>query len=449
MEVNRAPFQYENENFIILFCKNEIELKKIHEWMKNKEDKWVRCMKGNETRYEWDSISSSFFQEYIDSLNMEEYIKKCKYIIDLEGEDDYSEYIERYQKKIYIGKEFQENEMERVMQMNEEQNLEEYKKWKMEHKEEMKEATEKKSIEKKIEDPMKGKQEKMEGLHVITYVRRMEGNDIYFQLQIKCILENYKSKYVENMIVVGKGIEETFQRMEFERIEGKKLILIDDDDDNITFQDLFYIANQIFENQMVMLIRADIIFVHSPKDLALKAEGFMQNEAIENLNYEFMLHEKRVYSLTRIERDIQGKFVRIPPNQNLFGGVEQDAWIFKTPIECKDEKNIECIKHVDFNERFSELYMNRYLVSHGYELINDIRNYKIIRVNLYQDLSRRDLIKNPSKRIEDEKIYLLPEYEMIENMTIEQLILSTGVKQEEMYEIKKEMMNRYFMKYLR
>jgi hypothetical protein len=89
----------------------------------------------------------------------------------------------------------------------------------------------------------------MEGLHVITYVRRMEGNDIYFQLQIKCILENYKSKYVENMIVVGKGIEETFQRMEFERIEGKKLILIDDDDDNITFQDLFYIANQIFENQ--------------------------------------------------------------------------------------------------------------------------------------------------------------------------------------------------------
>jgi hypothetical protein len=251
------------------------------------------------------------------------------------------------------------------------------------------------------------------------------------------------------MIVVGKGIEETFQRMEFERIEGKKLIWIDDDDDNITFQDLFYIANQIFENQMVMLIRADIIFLHSPNGLALKAEGFMQNEAIENLNYEFMLHEKRVYSLTRIERDIQGKFVRIPPNQNLFGGVEQDAWIFKTPIECKDEKNIECIKNVDFNERFSELYMNRYLVTHGYELINDIRNYKIIRVNLYPDLSRRDLIKNPSKRIEDEKVYLLPEYEMIENMTIEQLLLSTGMKQEEIYEIKKEMMNRYFMKYLR
>ncbi len=435
MEVNRTPFQYENEDFILFFCKNETELQKIHEFMKDKEEKWVRCMKGNETRYEWESLSSFFFQEYIDSLNMEEYIKKCRYVIDLEGEDDYMEYIERYRKKVYMGNEFQKDDLERVMGMSEEENWEEYNKRKMERVMQKEEDKNVIKIEKKIEDPMKGKQEKMEGLHVITYVRRMEGNDIYFQLQIKCILENYKSKYVENMIVVGKGIEETFRKMEFEKIEGKKLILIDDDDDNITFQDLFYIANQIFENQMVMLIRADMIF--------------LQNENIENLQYEFMLHEKKVYCLTRIERDIQGKFIRIPPNQNLFGGVEQDAWIFKTPIECKNEKNIECMKDVDFNERFSELYMNRYLVTHGYELMNDIRNYKIIRVNLYPDITRRDLIKNPSKRIEDEKIYLLPEYEMLENMSIEQLVLSTGVKQEELYEIKKEMMNRYFMKYLR
>jgi hypothetical protein len=436
MEVNRAPFQYENEDFILFFCKNETELQKIHESMKDKEEKWVRCMKGNETRYEWESLSPFFFQEYIDSLNMEEYIKKCRYVIDLEGEYDYMEYVERYHKKVYMGNEFQKEDIERIMGMNEDENWEEYKKRRLEKKMlPAEEAQNGMKIEKRIEDPMKGIQEKMEGLHVITYVRRMEGNDIYFQLQIKCILENYKSRYVENMIVVGKGIEETFRKMEFERIEGKKLILIDDDDDNITFQDLLYIANQIFENQMVMLIRADMIF--------------LQNENIENLQYEFMLHEKRVYCLTRIERDIQGKFIRIPPNQNLFGGVEQDAWIFKTPIECKNEKNLECIKDVDFNERFSELYMNRYLVTHGYELINDIRNYKIIRVNLYPDIARRDLIKNPSKKIEDEKIYLLPEYEMIENMSIEQLIQSTGVKQEEIYEIKKEMMNRYFMKYLR
>ncbi len=235
MEVNRTPFQYENEDFILFFCKNETELQKIHEFMKDKEEKWVRCMKGNETRYEWESLSSFFFQEYIDSLNMEEYIKKSRYVIDLEGEDDYMEYIERYRKKVYMGNEFQKDDLERVMGMSEEENWEEYKKRKMERVVQKEEDKNGIKIEKKIEDPMKGKQEKMEGLHVITYVRRMEGNDIYFQLQIKCILENYKSKYVENMIVVGKGIEETFRKMEFEKIDGKKLILIDDDDDNITF----------------------------------------------------------------------------------------------------------------------------------------------------------------------------------------------------------------------
>lgn len=433
--MEHIPFQYKNENYILLFCKKRDIIQKILE-KNEKHETYVNILKPD---IEKNMIESPYiFEEYLDSLNEEEFIRKCKYILYMNEEKIENEnlwnLIEKYGKRMYIGNDYVEEEIAKLGEDDYALHIQKCK--------EMNERListkiiyeeEKKRIDKKIQDPTQHETHHIEGIHMITYIRRMEGNDLYFQLQIKCILENYKSKYIENMVVIGKDVEDTFQKIQFERIEGKKLILINDDDDNITFQDLMIISNELFANKVVMILRSDIIF--------------LQNEEIQSVLYDFLMEDKKMYCFTRIERDFQGKFVRIPPNQNIFGSVEQDSWIFKAPIQCMSGENVECIKEYDFNERFSELYMNYYMRGLGYELVNDIRQFKFIRVTIHPNLEQRDLIKNP-KKVKQEKIYLLPEVGILENITIDQLVLSTGKSEEDLYELKKEMVNRYFGKYL-
>ncbi len=77
------PFQYENDNFIILSCENENELNKILKTISETEQvetKIVRCLRGKELKWDIciDTIYSNlkFYQEYIDDMNEEVYIKQ-------------------------------------------------------------------------------------------------------------------------------------------------------------------------------------------------------------------------------------------------------------------------------------------------------------------------------------------------------------------------------------
>lgn len=427
--MDETPYQYRKENYIIFFCENEELFKKIKEY--KEENEWIRCIDGK-----MEKIDES--DHYMDELNIEEYIRKSNHIVYIREDkinDKMREYFIQYQKRVYIRKDF---------------NIEEYKKWLNEEEyqeskmiiqierwnEEIDVEKSKYNLKKEmnIKKMIKGGEETMimnEGIQMITYVRKIEGNDIFYHLQIKCILENYKNKLVQNVVVIGKDIETIFQNIHYEKIENKKIILINDDDDNITFQDLFVIGNELFKNKIVFIVRSDIIFINS--------EG---NQEVE---FDLWMEEKKMYCLSRIERDVQGRFVRLTPNLTLFNSVDQDGWIYRAPIECMDERDIECIKKYDFNEKWSELRMNYYMKKQGYKLVNDIRNYKIVRVNLHPQMNIRELMKEPTD-IGKTDFEMLPEYSYLENMTFEQLVDMLGISDEDKYHWKVEMMNRYWKK---
>ena len=229
------------------------------------------------------------------------------------------------------------------------------------------------------------------------------------------------------------GVEETFQKISYEKIDGKNLILINDDDDNISFMDLFTIANHVFQNEMVMILRSDTIF--------------LQNDDLSLLCIQYLHSNKKIIALSRIERDVQGRMVRLPPQQTFFGGLEQDAWILKTPIEIKEEYH-EMIQKIDFHERWSELYMNLSMKKMGYHIIHDSREYKILRICIHPDIGMRDLIKPPSQPLEKEKIEMIPDLAMMEMISMDQWIQMMHFNDEEIYEMKIEWMNRFYKKKL-
>jgi hypothetical protein len=419
-----VPYQFEKENFALIFCENEELYRRVKDQMG--ENEYVRCLEGKDEKREEN-------EKYIDELNIEDFIRKSKYILffrEIEINEILRKYILQYQKKIYIKKDFEENEFKSWFEeeYQESKTIIQIERWNesiIKINEENKTYNIKKDI-KKIDDMNTNI---TEGIQMITYVRKIEGNDLLYHLQIKCILENYKNKLIQNVVVIGKDIETFFQTIHYEKIENKKIILINDDDDNITFQDMFVIGNELFKNKIVFIVRSDVIFINS--------------EGNHELEFDLLFEEKKMYCLSRIERDVQGRFVRIPPNLTLFNSVDQDGWIFKTPIECMDEREIECIKEYDFNEKWSELRMNHYMKIHGYKLVNDIRNYKIIRVNLHPQFEIRQLIKEP-KQVGKTDFEMLPEYSYLENMTFEQMIDLLGISDEDKYQWKVEMMNRYW-----
>jgi hypothetical protein len=402
-----TPFQYQHKNYIILFCEMKEDFQKY-----TKDGEFlVRSLESKDEV--WEDFSSP--QIYIDEMNEEVFIQKCKKIIyTLSYQTERStwiEYAKQYEKEIDISNDLQIISFEDLP---------------------------KKRIEKKrdpiiLMDIQNSTKEYSTKINLITYIRRMPGNDMYYQLQIKCILENYKHHGVKNILVVGMGVEDTFQKISYEKIDGKNLILINDDDDNISFMDLFTIANHVFQNEMVMILRSDTIF--------------LQNDDLSSLWIQYLHSNKKIIALSRIERDIQGRLVRLPPQQTSFGGLEQDAWILKTPIDIKEECS-EMIQKIDFNEKFSELYMNYFMKKMGYQVTHDSREYKILRICIHPDIGMRDLIKPPSQPLQKEKIEMIPDLGIMEMISMDQWIQMMHYDDEEIYEMKTEWMNRFYKKRL-
>ncbi len=422
--MEEVPYQFEKENFALIFCENEELYRRVKDQMG--ENQYVRCLEGKDEKREEN-------EKYMDELNIEDFIRKSKYILffrEREIDNILRKYILQYQKKIYLKKDFEENEFKNWLdeEYQESKIIIHIEKWN-ESILKINEENKTFNIKKDIKNMDDLNMSMTEGIQMITYVRKIDGNDLLYHLQIKCILENYKNKLIQNVVVIGKDIETFFQTIHYEKIENKKIILINDDDDNITFQDMFVIGNELFKNKIVFIVRSDIIFINS--------------DGNHELELDLLFEEKKMYCLSRIERDIQGRFVRIPPNITLFNSVDQDGWIFKTPIECMDEREIECIKDYDFNEKWSELRMNHYMKIHGYKLVNDIRNYKIVRVNLHPQFEIRQLIKEPKQGGKTD-FEMLPEYSYLENMTFEQMTDLLGISDEDKYQWKVEMMNRYW-----
>jgi hypothetical protein len=475
---NSIPLQYKYENFIIIFCNETKLIENICEYIKNRENSeniFIRYLKPNSEKYIIEDIYSQkvnqnmtnmennkiiYHQEYFDELNEEEFLKKTKYIIKLDNDilkESFENLIDKYNLKIYV---HHENKWEiEFFEYMLNETFEDNKKRRIKYIEDIKNSqndinnqtndennnfdiikiNNKFSIQKEINIlnhlnetlNINNKNKDNNKINIITYVRRM-GDELLYNLQFKCILENYKNPFVENILVMGNEVEKYFSKINFEKIGNKKIILVNDDDDNITFKDLFILSNEIFTNQIVMLVRSDVIVLNNPE--------------FENLYLDFLIHNRKIYTITRIERDMMGRFIRIAPNQNLFGGSEQDAWIYKTPIDIHKINNKELIENFDFNEKFSELYMNKYMIDNNYELINNSENLKVVRITNNPDLNIREFIKQPKQPLNKDNLYFLPDKSIINSLSFEQWLNVCQVSEDEKYYWKTVILNHNLKK---
>ena len=300
--------------------------------------------------------------------------------------------------------------------------------------------------------------ENSDKIHLITYYKETDIKLLNI-IQKKCIFENYKNKSIIKLLIIGKNLIEEFKDI-LEHDISKKIILHDisaapsracpgcgDDGvwslrktssdisynkENITFKDLINISNTIFLNKIICILRSDIILPN-------------QNE-LDDLEIDLLSDKKQVFSVSRIERLINGNLVKSDKLHKILNCTEQDAWFFKSPLNIGNE-NIMKLDMINFYDKYSELYFNNILKDETYNVINNTKKYKIIRLLYENNIENRPLLNlNNELNIKNnlENISLLPDNNSVDKISIDQILSSCKLDEREMYYIKCELINKYF-----
>jgi hypothetical protein len=324
--------------------------------------------------------------------------------------------------------------------------------------------------------------ENSDKIHLITYYKETDIKLLNI-IQKKCIFENYKNKSIIKLLIIGKNLIEEFKDI-LEHDIAKKIILHDislytinrevtkDTDkkntvfpemskDNletldllkvtapypekaivganeikeqiiISFKDLIDIANTIFLNKIICILRSDIILPN-------------QNE-LDDLEIDLLSNKNQLFSVSRIERLINGNLVKSDKLHKILNCTEQDGWFFKSPLNINDENMINLNK-INFYDKHSELYFNNILKNEGYNIINNTKKYKIIRLLYENNIENRDLLNiNNVLDIKNnlENIFLLPDNNTVDKISIDQILSSCKLDNTELYYIKCDLINKYF-----
>jgi len=267
-------------------------------------------------------------------------------------------------------------------------------------------------------------------LIILTYYKKKDAN-IMNVIQKKCFLENANNIYVDKVHILGKNLYEDLKDI----LPNKKIVLHEiifssssSSSSSLSYYDLLSYCNTTLSNNIVCMLRSDIIL---PNQSNLNPIDF------------HLLHEKKdVYCLSRIEHCLDGKLVRYDKLNKLFYSTEQDAWIFPSPFEL-NQSTMELCKSIYFYHTYSELQFNFLLKNNDYNIINDTTKYKIFRIMHDNNLESRPLLHTEKKIDEIENIYILPDNELFQKISIDNLLSLFEVDQKELYFIKCELFNKY------
>jgi len=288
-------------------------------------------------------------------------------------------------------------------------------------------------LNKKIKEKNIDEHQNSDKIHLITYYKETDIKLLNI-IQKKCIFENYKNKSIIKLLIIGKNLIEEFKEI-LEHDSNKKIILHDissSDKENVSFKYLIDISNTIFLNKIICILRSDIILPN-------------QNE-LDDLEIDLLSDKKQVFSVSRIERLINGNLVKSDKLHKILNCTEQDAWFFKSPLDISQEKNIK-LDMINFYDKYSELYFNNILKDEGYNVINNTKKYKIIRLLYENNIENRHLLNiDDTEHIKNnlEKICLLPDNNSVDKISIDQILSSCKLDEREMYYIKCELINKYF-----
>jgi hypothetical protein len=264
-------------------------------------------------------------------------------------------------------------------------------------------------------------------LHIITFFREFEENDIMNSIQIKCIIENINNKDVKSIIIIGKNLEKYFSTI---NIPNKEIILIEYDSTNISYSYLFNKANELYNNKIVCIVKADIIIPNQ--------------DSLENIEFLFLEKKSTILALSRFERMINGNIIKTQELNSIFYATEHDAYIFKTPLI---NIHFNTMDNLYFYNQYSNLEVNKILIKNNYKLLNDTKNYRILRLCIDNDANNRKLINNIDiKDINQDNIYLLPENLIFDNFNLQHLSNVMNMDEEDINEVKIYMLNVLFRK---
>lgn len=260
---------------------------------------------------------------------------------------------------------------------------------------------------------------------IVTYYKLYDFKILNI-IQKKCIIENIKNKNVYEICIIGENLDEELKDIINEYKD--KNIILHDYKKYLTFKDLINIVNNNFKGKVICILRSDIILPN-------------QND-LDEIKLELLSTENNeIYSLSRIERLVNGDLIKNNNLNKVLSSTEQDGWIFISPINI----NIDLLENIYFYNKHSELFFNKLLKSGNYNIINNTNKYKIIRILYENNIDNRLLLKNDIINFKDNSdIYLLPENNLIDKISIDNLLKLFSLDSNEIYNIKCDIFNKYF-----
>ncbi len=190
-----------------------------------------------------------------------------------------------------------------------------------------------------------------------------------------------------------------------------------------TYQSLISYANHNLHNKIICILNSQIYLDD-------------EKENYEDLVY--LLNEgKKVFCLSRIEINKEGKKWKEKSYQDLLYANQQDAWIFKTPLQIEN-------LNFEFGKSNSIIAFSHRLRNHGFQLLNQGMTFRIYHLNRnkveeYQYQSQEGIDLEPEKK----GYYLLPEADEIEKISFDQIIHQFNLSAIDIYHLKCDILTRY------
>jgi hypothetical protein len=262
-------------------------------------------------------------------------------------------------------------------------------------------------------------------INVITYFKNSDIKILNI-IQKKCVIENLRNKSVSKVIVLGNDINNNFQDIINDTTNNLTNLQLIEFNNNITYKDLIDISNKLEKGSITCILRSDIILPN-------------QNE-LDDLEFDLLSTNNKIYALSRVERLINGNLIRSEKLNKTLSSIEQDAWIFKSPINI----NIDLLDNIFFYNKYSELQFNKILTSNNYKLINNSSKIKIIRILYENNIENRILLNNTNIKNNINDLLLLPDNDLIDKISFDNLLNILNINNNDINEIKCDIFNKYF-----
>jgi hypothetical protein len=239
-------------------------------------------------------------------------------------------------------------------------------------------------------------------------------------------------------MIVGDNIQEEFKNIaETNSVNNfGNMMFYQSSENDSSFGDLINISNKLFSDKIICIIRSDIILLNQSN--------------LNDIEIDLISDENQVFALSRTERLINGNLVKCDKLNRILYSTEQDAWIFKAPLNLNNAD----LNNLYFYNKYSHLFFNKILKNNNYNIINNSKKYKIIRILHENNLDSRLLFdnninnninnSNENIKIKDlDSIYLLPDNEILDKISFEQLVKLAQIDENELYKIKCSIFDKY------